>query len=94
MKKYLLMLCLFLAVGCAHQQRDTMNGLPDEIRNHPVFSAAGTRNGSAYRTGSPERGFFNIHSNRGYSGTEYNGTNGHGWRVNTSNGRVTSWSIW
>jgi hypothetical protein len=96
MKKFMLVMCL-LMVGCATAPRDNMAGLPQEIRqamaSNPILNAAGNRNGGGYRYGSPERGFLNVNSNRGYTGTEYNGTDGHGWSIRTSNGRVTSWSI-
>ena len=72
--------------------------MPYEIREaiaaNPIISATGTRNGTAGRYGSPEKGFLNVRSNRGYTSAEYSGTNGHGWSVNTSNGRITGWSIY
>lgn len=98
MKKLIVILCLLL-VGCATAApRDALFGLPPEIRQamatNPILSASGNRLASGWRYGSPERGFLNVNSNRGDTTSEYNSTDGHGWSLRTSSGRVTSWSIY
>lgn len=98
MKKLIIILCILITGCVSAPPRDTMYGLPGEIREamaeNKLLSGAGTRNSSAYRYGSPERGFLNINSNRGYTNSEYSGNDGHGWSLQTSSGRVTGWSIW
>jgi hypothetical protein len=95
MKTFIVMICLFM-VGCVTvPPRDALYGIPPEVRQamgEHRLDITGNRNGQAYRSGSPERGFLNINSNRGYTSTEYSGRDGKMWSIRTSNGRVTSWS--